>query len=385
MFRTIPTLILMAVILTASSCSHDGRKDKGEDREPEAEAEFARGADISWLSEMEYDMKAGGRLEGYSFMDSDGDTDALAILKNIGMNAVRLRVWVDPLDANGWSGKEDVITQAKRAATAGLSVMIDFHYCDFFADPGWQEIPAAWKDHSVAAVSEKVSTHTIDVMNALKVAGVTPQWVQIGNETTGGMLWPAGQLWTDDGDLPNGWSNYAALSNSGYEAVKSVFPDAVVITHIDNAWSDNEWWFTRFREAGGKFDMIGLSHYPMGVSGKSWSVANDLAITRIQILSKKFACRVMVCETGVDPSSPDASECLSGFMSAAKKLGTEICSGVFYWEPEGDRLWTPAVYDDESVLKHGRAEVWGAYGLGVFNRSGKTISPDMSILSAFNK
>ena len=168
------------------------------------------------------------------------------------MNAIRLRVWVNPEKAYGnFCNQVDVVAKAKRAKEAGMEVMIDFHYSDFFADPDRQTKPAAWEGKSQAELKTAVANHTTDVLKALKEAGVTPKWIQIGNETRNGMLWPEGQLWTDKGDIANGWKNYATLSNAGYDAAKKVFGDAIIIVHQNNAWEDLDWWFKKFKAAGG--------------------------------------------------------------------------------------------------------------------------------------
>ena len=113
-----------------------------------------------------------------------------------------------------WSGKQDVINLAKRAANKGYRLMIDFHYSDSWADPGQQTKPAAWANHSVNQLGQAVADHTTDVLNGLKAEGITPEWVQVGNETNNGMLWPEGQASTN-------MANYALFVERGYQAVKT--------------------------------------------------------------------------------------------------------------------------------------------------------------------
>ena len=128
----------------------------------------------------------------FKFYNSSGtQQDLITILKNLGMNTVRLRVWVNP--ANGWNNKTDVIAKALRARNAGMRILIDFHYSDSWADPGKQTKPAAWTG-DINYLKTAVSNHTAEVLNALKMAGVTPEWVQTGNETNDGLLWPEGKL-----------------------------------------------------------------------------------------------------------------------------------------------------------------------------------------------
>ena len=373
-------LHIAASVLSAALLCTCGGSDNREDPTPDPPpgpvpaVSFARGADIGWVSEME--------KGGMAFSDSKGGSGIFPVLKNIGMNAVRLRVWVDPIDPNGWCGKDDVVAMAKRAAAAGMAVMIDFHYSDFFADPGNQDIPSSWPGTSAMALTDKVASHTTEVLKALKDAGVTPQWIQIGNETRNGMLWPAGQLWTSSGDIANGWNNFEALYMSGYNAAKAIFPNAAVMPHLNHAFEDNEWWFTKLKAAGGKFDMIALSHYPMSDGNGGWSTLNESAVSSIKKLASKFGVKVIVSEYGVKQSDSQAGQCTKAFMDAVKALGSGVCAGVFYWEPEVDGTWKPAVYS-KSYKKHGKNEEWGAYDMGAFKRSGSSFSPNETILSAF--
>ena len=163
--------LVAAAALLLTSCYHRTDSPRGS---------WARGCDLSWLSEMEHDSVAfrDERLESI---------DCIALLREEGMNAVRLRVWVN--HATGWSNKEDMLYLAKRAAKAGQRIMIDIHYSDFFADPSHQTIPAAWQEYDYSTMLEAVREHTLDVLYALKEEGIKPEWVQIGNETPNGMLW----------------------------------------------------------------------------------------------------------------------------------------------------------------------------------------------------
>lgn len=378
-FATLAALAF-AVFSLFVGCGGSGGDQKDEPDEPSVDkVAFARGADVSWASEMEYDMTHNpSRIGGTAFKDSKGNAGLYPVLKAAGINAIRLRVWVRPEDPNGWSGKEDVVRMAKRAAEAGMAVMIDFHYSDFFADPSCQNTPSEWSGLNLNGLCTKVSGHTKDVLTALKSAGVTPLWVQVGNETRPGMLWETGRLYNDKGEISGGWSNYAALSNAGYDAVKSVFPAAKVIIHIDNAYQDNTWFFDKLKAAGGKFDMIGLSHYPMTNPSMTWKAMNSSAILNIKSLAAKYGCRVMVCEVGVKNTASDlavSTLCMTEFMNSVKSLS--VCAGVFYWEPQVDGKWRPSIYERPD-------RDWGAYNMGAFSSDGSAITPT-AILSAFGE
>ena len=352
-------LLTGCLFLGLTACG--GGSDEPEVSEPPCDdpvypSQLIKGADISWITEMEKD--------GKKFYNASGqETDGFQLMKELGMKAIRLRVWVNPeKDYGDYCNQADVVAKAKRAKEAGMEVMIDFHYSDFFADPSRQTKPSAWEGKSQTELKTAVADHTTAVLKAIKEAGVTPKWIQIGNETRNGMLWPEGQLWTEKGDIANGWKNYATLSNAGYDAAKKVFSDAIIIVHQNNAWEDLDWWFEKFQAAGGKFDMIGLSHYPQAESDKTWQNVNQQAVLHIMQLATHFECKVMICEVGVKTQADEslAAKVLMEFMSSIKYINE--CAGVFYWEPQVYGSWKPAYY---TTLN------WNAYDMGAFTSAGK--------------
>jgi arabinogalactan endo-1,4-beta-galactosidase len=303
---------------------------------------FIKGADVSWLTEME----AGGR----KFYNSAGtQQDCMQILKDLGMNAVRLRVWVNP--ANGWSGTNDVVAKAVRAKNLGMKIMIDYHYSDSWADPGQQSKPAAWTSQDFATLKQSVATHTTAVLNSLKNAGVTPNWVQVGNETNDGMLWPAGKASTN-------MNNYAQLILSGYNAVKAVDTSIKVIVHISNGWDNNlfRWNFDGLKNNGAKWDIIGMSLYP---EVNNWSALNTQCLANMNDMVSRYDKDVMVVEAGM--SWDQASVCksfLADLIAKVKSVPNNRGLGVLYWEPEA--------YNN-----------WQGYTKGAFDNSGKpTIALD---------
>lgn len=313
-------------------------------------SDFARGADVSWCSEME--------ASGKKFYNANGsETELMALMKQIGMNAIRLRVWVNPEQAYGaWCDKADVLAKAKRAHAQGLDLLIDFHYSDFFADPSRQTKPAAWSSFSTEQTKLAVADHTKDVLQALKAAGIEPRWVQVGNETRSGMVWDDGRLnWNLSGSAL--WKGYVALSNAGYEAVKAVFPQAQVIVHIDKGPEDNAWFFKSFKQYGGKFDVIGLSHYPES----SWQSENSKTVANMQTLGTTFGVPVMIVETGYSASNETlAGQVMEDLFEKVKNV--DACAGIFYWEPQLYGWWKPTYY-----TKLG----WNAYGKGAFTSQGR--------------
>ena len=319
---------------------------------------FARGADVSWCTEMEAD----GRV----FRNAEGtETELFTLMKQIGMSAIRLRVWVNPskFGYGAWCDKADVLAKAKRAHAQGLDLMIDFHYSDFFADPGTQNTPLDWVDYPMDQLKTAMTEHTRDMLQALKGEGIEPRWVQVGNETNSGMLNPMGKIdWNKSGTAR--YTNYVVLSNASYDAVKEVLPDAQVIIHLGGT-ENAKWFFTDFKAAGGKFDMIGLSHYPTTTewnsSSSSATHSNINAAKYVSEAIETFHVPVMICETGFESWRPEvASEVMHDLMSRMKSIPQ--CAGVFYWEPEVDGQWKPAYYQQLG---------WGAYGMGAFTTDGR--------------
>ncbi|HEX8507308.1 MAG TPA: glycosyl hydrolase 53 family protein, partial [Hymenobacter sp.] len=206
-------------------------------------APFAKGADISWITQMEQ--------SNHRFYNEAGvQKDLFQLLRDYNMNAIRLRVWVNP--AGGWNGKADVVAKAIRARNLGYRIMIDFHYSDEFADPGRQNKPVAWRDYTFAQLKTAVYDHTFEVLTELKANNVVPEWVQVGNETNDGMLWPEGRI------TASGFANFAQLLDQGYAAVKAVNPTSKVIVHISNGFSNSlfRYLFDGISTNGARFDVI---------------------------------------------------------------------------------------------------------------------------------
>lgn len=308
-------------------------------------SDFAKGADVSWVTEME----AAGR----KFYNSSGaEQDLFVLLKNLGMNTVRLRVWVNP--ASNYNGKADVVAKAQRAKALGLRILIDFHYSDSWADPGKQTKPAAWGGQDLAALKTAVGTHTSDVLNALKSAGITPEWVQVGNEVNDGMLWPEGKASTN-------MAGFSQLVNAGYDAAKAVFPAAKVIVHVSNGWDNNlfRWLFDGLKTNGGKWDVIGMSLYP---APADWQTKNNQALANMNDMVARYGKEVMIVETGMSwDQAATANAFLADLIGKVKSVSGNKGLGVLYWEPEA--------YNN-----------WQGYTLGAFDNSGKPTAA----LNAFN-
>ena len=285
-------------------------------------------------------------------------TENTLLMKKYGMDAVRLRVWVNPKD--GFSSKEDVLIMAQRAKDLGMEIMIDFHYSDWWADPGKQYPPEAWKDFGLEEMKQALAKHTKETLQLLKDNDINVKWVQVGNETRDGMLWPLGQI--SKGNM----KQYAELSQAGYEAVKKVYPEADVIIHIDNGY-DNALYngiFDDLKKYGAKWDIIGMSVYPYwameaGAEPDETSTLLDAA-DNIRKLNKKYNCDIMITEVGVASEEPEKGEkIMDQLFDLVINDVDGACTGVFYWAPECFR--TTDFYGN----KHG-------YALGAFQKARPT-------------
>jgi arabinogalactan endo-1,4-beta-galactosidase len=296
---------------------------------------FVKGADISWLTQME--------ASGYKFYNSAGTAmDCIQLMQSLGINSIRLRVWVNP--AGGWNNNADVVAKAIRAKKLGMRILIDFHYSDTWADPGHQTKPAAWTGYDFTTLTSTVYNYTVSVLDTLKANGIAPTWVQVGNETSDGMLW-------EDGRASTNMANFAALVNAGYRAVKSVNDSIKVIVHLNNGYDNSlyRWMFDGLKSNGANWDIIGMSLYP---TAANWQSYNTQCLANMNDMITRYNKQVMICEVGMPADDP--ATCLSfltDIISKTKSVANSNALGVFYWEPES--------YN------------WQGYGLGAFDNTGK--------------
>ena len=290
---------------------------------------FSKGADVSWLPQME--------ATGYKFYDVDGtEKDCLQLLKDRGMNTIRLRVFVNPSThkSNGHCSPAETVLLAVRAQQLGMRIMIDFHYSDTWADPGHQTKPAAWANHSFAELQNDVYNHTYDVLNALKTAGVTPEWVQIGNEIPSGMLWPEGST--------SNWSQLAQLLNKGYDATKAIDTSIKVVVHIDQGNNNARfrWFFDNLKNNNVQYDVIGLSYYPYWLNS-DYTVTIANLENNLNDMVTRYGKEVMVVEVGGDYTLvQNTYDMLNAVIAAVKRVPNNKGLGVIYWEPEGEKSWS---------------------------------------------
>jgi arabinogalactan endo-1,4-beta-galactosidase len=223
---------------------------------PKAGALSVRGADISFTQLAE--------SRGIKYRDAKGHVRPIEkILEDNGANYVRLRVWTDP--PAGYSDLHSALELAKRAKHAGLKILLNLHYSDFWADPGKQPTPVAWAGQDLPTLAHTVHDYTRDTVAAFAAQGTPVDMVQVGNEVTSGMLFPLGDLYGAGG---GGFPGFTTLLKAGIAGAHDGAPknrDPEIVIHIDRGGDNggSRWFYDHMVAAGVDFDIIGLSYYPI--------------------------------------------------------------------------------------------------------------------------
>ncbi len=356
--RTIAAGCLLLLVLACTdrkqSPDDPGNGEPAKTTLPEG---FAMGADLSYVNQVED--------HGGVFRDSGQVRDPFRILKSHGANWVRVRLWHNPLWVTNvygdsqktlYSGTDEVIRTVRRAKEQGMSVNLDFHYSDFWADPGRQEPPAAWENiTSLAVLKDSVHRYTHAVLSRLKSLGLMPDMVQIGNEINCGMMMTGVKAGFPGLNGCNSqWKNLGEVINSAIRAVREVSAGhavrPLVTLHVADP-KNLEWWFSKAIADGGitDFDVIGFSYYPLWHTTVAFRDLPDL----ISRMKTTYNRKVMIVETGYPwttagadsygnlfgsqpplGSYPFTREGQLGFMKAlTQAVITAGGSGIFYWEP----------------------------------------------------
>ena len=334
-------------------------------------SKFYLGADISSLASGRGGRGGGRGLVVYQENGQEGSE--FAIMMTHGWNAFRLRVFVSPVRAAPNNSLENTIPLARQIKDAGATFLLDIHYSDTWADPQHQETPVAWRDLDVAGLEKRVEEYSKDVITQLKNAGAMPDMVQVGNEITGGMLWPLGYVKVPPstvkqdagqirGPFPDPyveakqWDNLIRFLKAGIRGVRSGAAGSPVkiVMHIDcgGDWPVTQWWFDHLKAAKVDYDIIGQSFYPR------WHGNPTLLQHNIVEASHRFKKPFMVVETGYAQSGGDQVtagnkynlwpgtqagqlQFMVDLVNTVKRAGG---TGVFYWAPEGSRgngMWNP--------------------------------------------
>jgi beta-galactosidase len=285
------------------------------------------GADISFLPQIE---NGAGRFGGAGkFFEAGREVDAIALLKGHGFNAIRLRIFVHPENEKGYApgqgfcGLDSTLSMARRIKAAGLGLLLDFHYSDYWADPQQQNKPLAWADLDYETLKDSVRSYTTAVLRALEGQGTSPDMVQIGNEVNHGLLWPDGHIGNPDG--------LAGLLQAGVEGAGAVDPDLPVMMHIALGGQNAEarFWLDNMIARGVEFDIIGLSYYPR------WHGTLEDLSANLHDLIDRYHKPVNVVEYSDFPRA--VHDIVFG-------LPGDLGTGTAIWEPLG---WRSGLFDRE--------------------------------------
>ena len=317
---------------------------------------FVKGMDLSTLLELE--------RCGAKYYDNGEERDLLAIMKSYDVDTIRIRLWNDPWSETGESygaGENDLKTSleiAKRVTAAGFGVLLNFHYSDFWADPGKQIKPKAWADYGVKELERAVYDYTLESMRTFLDAGVNITMVQVGNELSNGLLWP-------EGKVPN-YDNIATFVNAGIRAVRKADAAIPVMIHLDNGGNNALYreWFDNFTKRGEDFEIIGLSYYPFwhgslqmlndNMNDIAERYGKDLVIAEVSMgytmedyknyekLSdeerKGYATRPALVEKIEYPMTKQGQyDFMEDFLNRISHIKGGKGKGFFYWEP----AWIP--------------------------------------------
>lgn len=246
---------------------------------------FVKGMDLSTLLELE---RCGAR-----YYDKGQERDILAIMKDYDVDTIRLRLWNDPKSESGeWYGAgnndlSETIAIGKKVTEAGFGVLLNFHYSDFWADPGKQIKPKAWKDFGMEELEKAVYDFTKESLEKILDEGVNVTMIQVGNELSNGLLWPEGRV-------PN-YDNIYRLVSAGLKACREIDSKIPLMIHLDNGGNNALYreWFDNFTQRGGDFDYIGLSYYPF------WHGSLDMLEYNMNDIAERYGKDLIVAEVSM--------------------------------------------------------------------------------------
>lgn len=319
---------------------------------PFADGAPFKGVDVSSVIALE--------RSGVVYRDVQGNPcDIFHTLAASGVNTVRVRIWNDPYHsasrATYGGGACDVdcaVAIAKRCADAGLAMLLDFHYSDFWADPAKQKAPKAWEHYNHSQKAQAIYEFTANTLQKVAATGVRIAMVQIGNETTGGMC---GTMLSDYDWSPDGWQLLGSLWNAGAKAVREFDRNILVAVHFTNPEKagNYEYYAKMLAQCNVDYDVFASSYYPYwhGTMANLTNVLNGVA--------KNYQKLVMVAETSWLYTKADAdffpntisgdgdlgsyvnyaispegqTQCIRDVFAAVAAVENGKGIGAFYWEP----------------------------------------------------
>lgn len=257
-------------------------------------SKFIKGMDLSTLLELE--------RCGAKYYDKGEELDILEIMKRYDVDTIRLRIWNDPKSESGEpygaanNDFEETLRIAKKVTDAGLGVLLNFHYSDFWADPGKQIKPKAWADYNADELEKAVYDFTFECMTRAMAEGINVTMVQVGNEVTNGLLWPEGRV-------PN-YDNIARFISSGIRAVRKVNALIPIMIHLDNGGNNELYrrWFDNYMRRGEDFDYIGMSYYPF------WHGSLKMLEDNMNDIAKRYHKDIIIAEVSMGYTMEDYKE-----------------------------------------------------------------------------
>jgi len=242
--------------------------------------QFINGVDISMLKQVE---ESGGL-----FYENGNQIDPIQIFKDKGLNTVRIKIWHTP--SLNYNNLESVLEIANRANNVGLNLLLDFHYSDTWADPSSQTKPSAWVDLNFEILCDSIEQYSRHVITKLKNQNTLPKYVQIGNETDCGLLWPDGYV-CDESNNDSQWNKLGALFMHAIDGVNSALDTQDTIKIISHVSSEGNWFFNNLIGQGVDIDILSISYYPM------WHGTLSDLNQNMDELGNEFQKPVLIVET----------------------------------------------------------------------------------------
>ena len=242
--------------------------------------QFINGVDISMLKQVEDN--------GGIFYEDGDQIDPIQLFKEKGINTARIKIWHTP--SLNYNNLESVLEIADRANSAGMDLLLDFHYSDTWADPLNQSKPSAWLDLTFEILCDSIEEYSRHVISKLKNQNTLPKYVQIGNETDCGLLWPDGYV-CDEFNNDTQWNKLGALFMHAIDGVNGALDaqDTIgIISHVSNG---GNWFFNNLIEQGVHINILSISYYPM------WHGTLTDLIQNMDELGNEFQKPVLVVET----------------------------------------------------------------------------------------
>lgn len=306
--------------------------------------EFLAGADMSHLSFFED--------RGITYRENGVARDALVLLRERGLNCVRLRLFTssaaqaqaDPY--NYTNNLSYTLPLAVRVKNAGLKFLLDFHYSDTWADPAHQSKPTAWTNLNFTALKSQVRSYTSNAIAAFAAAGAMPDIVQVGNEISPGLLWNDGRV-GGSFDTPAQWAQLGQLLTNAIQGIKDVAGNQMpkVVIHIDRGgdWAGTQWFFDNLIQQQVPFDIIGESYYPW------WHGSPAVLATCLTNAVNRYGKPVLVMETafprasstnlfGIPASTNGQVQFVTELARIVKGIPGGMGAGIFWWGSEYQQL-----------------------------------------------